>query len=388
MIRMNSKMIGRNNRMIFILALMASIGVIWLVGIEKDFTLKNVASIFDIEISEENRSLMTTGDDPQIIFDCAELYLRDVEIKFFSAPKQPCQVQVYYAKDGENFSFGLLLAKDWECTYIKKCILILMLVWNFGLLYYYKYHIFVLDNFNLLTHAGVRLPDIVQPLGISFFTFRTVSFCLDVYWKTVPVQYNFLNVALYICFFPQISMGPIDKYNDFSSQLNERLFHAELFYDGIKRIIVGWAKKLLISDNIGRVVDIIFDMDAAERTIVMSWVGIFGYLIQLYYDFSGYSDVAIGVGQLFGFRTPENFKYPFISKSVVEYWSRWHITLGTWLKNYLYTPIFRACQDRGIAIERCNVMALIGVWLFCRCLAWCRLELYLLWNILLRFYHC
>lgn len=282
----------------------------------------------------------------------------------FYAMGEPIMVWLLLLSIFINYVFGLLLAKEWNQRGVKLFFLLISMTWNFGLLFYYKYYIFTLENINSLFRCNIDLPNIVQPLGISFFTFRTISFCLDVYWKTVPIQTDFTNVALYVCFFPQVIMGPICKYNDFNAQLNDREFDSTLFLDGVKRIIIGWAKKLIIANNIGNVVDAIFTMNGAERSVALAWMGIFGYLIQLYYDFSGYSDIAIGIGQMFGFRTPENFNYPFVSKSVVEYWTRWHITLGTWLKNYLYTPIFRKCQDKDINLSICNVLALLGVWLF------------------------
>ena len=159
-------------------------------------------------------------------------------------------------------------------------------------------------------------------------------------------------------------MGPITNYFDFYPQVNNHHFNIDNFLDGVKRIIIGLAKKLIIANNIGFVVDPIFAMSADERTIGLAWLGILCYLIQLYYDFSGYSDIAIGIGKLFGFKTPENFDYPFISKSIVEYWMRWHITLGTWLKVYLFTPILMSCKNRGIAIGSAYIIALFGVWLF------------------------
>ena len=291
------------------------------------------------------------------------LFLLVISLVFYTVG-EPVMIGLLLLSIFVNYVFGLLLSYEWKKSFVKLICLVAMLLWNFGLLFYYKYYIFTLDNISLITGSSIRYPNIIQPLGISFFTFRTISFCLDVYWKTVPMQTNLLDVALYICFFPQISMGPISKYNDFFAQLKDRPFDSELFLDGIKRMILGWAKKLIIADNMAVVVDAIFAMEKDERTVLLAWIGIIGYLIQLYYDFSGYSDIAIGVGQMFGFKTPENFNYPFLSKSVVEYWSRWHITLGTWLKNYMYTPLFRACQEKNISIGTCNVLALLGVWIF------------------------
>ena len=263
-----------------------------------------------------------------------------------------------------NYVLGLLLTRDWRWKFCKTVALLAMVTWNFGLLYYYKYYAFTLSQVNWLAGLNITIPSIIQPLGISFFTFRTISYCLDVYWGTVSKKQNLLDVALYICFFPQVLMGPITNYYEFYPQINSRKFDTDEFLDGIKRIVIGLAKKLIIADNIGLIVDPIFAMGCDERTIGLAWLGIFCYLIQLYYDFSGYSDIAIGIGKLLGFKTPTNFDYPFISKSVVEYWMRWHITLGTWLKVYLFTPLLMFCRNKNVAIGTSYVIALFGVWLF------------------------
>ena len=263
-----------------------------------------------------------------------------------------------------NYIFGNLLAKKWNKKGIKQIVLFVILIWNLGLLFYYKYYVSVFGAICNIFGISGGIPQIVLPIGISFFTFRTLSYCLDVYWGTVLAEKNFMKVALYISFFPQLTMGPISKYNDFSKQLDSRQFNIDLFFDGIQRIICGMGKKLIIADGVGSMVDSIFSMNDVERTVVMAWVGIGGYLIQLYFDFSGYSDMAIGIGQMFGFRTLENFNFPYISQSVTEYWSRWHITLGTWIKNYLYTPIFRFLQEKNYSINKCDILALLGAWLF------------------------
>ena len=217
--------------------------------------------------------------------------------------------------------------------------------------------------------TSISIPDIALPLGISFFTFRAVSYCLDVYWGTSAAQTNPINTALYISFFPQVAMGPITRYSEFEAQLKGRKVSIDGLSDGVKRIVVGLAKKVILADQLGIMVDSIFNTPDAERTVLAAWLGILSYLFQLYFDFSGYSDMAIGIGAMFGFQTPENFQYPYLSKSVVEYWSRWHITLGTWLKVYLYTPVFRAVygesvMSKKISAQYADYAALIVVWLF------------------------
>ena len=222
---------------------------------------------------------------------------------------------------------------------IAKVLLILGLVFNFGMLLYYKYTGFALETANALFKLDFTIPIIGLPIGISFFTFRTVSYLLDVYWNTSPAQKNPINAALYISFFPQVTMGPITKYSDFAGQLGVRKFDADMFADGLKQMVLGLFKKVVFANGVGTMVDYIFDMPHSERTVVMAWLGIIGYLVQLYYDFGGYSDMAIGLGKLFGFKTPKNFDYPYASKSVAEFWNRWHITLGSWFRDYVFMPV-------------------------------------------------
>lgn len=243
--------------------------------------------------------------------------------------------------------------------------LVLALAFNFGMLFYFKYLAFAVGTVNSLFRLRFTIPAVGLPLGISFYTFRTVSYCLDVYWRRTTAAKNPIDMALYVSFFPQVSMGPITRYSDFAGQLHDRTFDADIFADGIKQIIVGLFKKLVIANNLGTMVDYAFAMEHGERTVVLAWMGIIGYLIQLYYDFSGYSDIAIGLGKLFGFETPQNFDYPYASKSVGEFWNRWHMTLGVWLRDYIYTPAFRGVMGRRkISIYQCDIIALFVTWLF------------------------
>lgn len=243
--------------------------------------------------------------------------------------------------------------------------LVLALAFNFGMLVYFKYLAFAVGTVNSLFGLHFTIPAVGLPLGVSFYTFRTVSYCLDIYWRRVPAAKNPIDMALYVSFFPQISMGPITRYGDFAGQLHNRTFNADTFGDGIKQIILGLLKKGVIANNLGMMVDYAFTMDHGERTVVLAWMGIIGYLIQLYYDFSGYSDIAIGLGKLFGFETPQNFDYPYMSKSMGEFWNRWHMTLGVWLRDYIYTPAFRGVMGkRKLSIYQCDIIALFVTWLF------------------------
>lgn len=244
-------------------------------------------------------------------------------------------------------------------------LLVLGLLIDFGLLFFYKYLRFAVQSVNTLFSLRFEIPIIGLPLGISFYTFRSISYLLDIFWGMCSAQKNPIQVALYISFFPQISMGPITEYRDFVGQFQNRKIDFLAFSDGVKLIIVGLFKKLVFANGLGFMVDKVFAMQDMNRPVLLAWMGIIGYLIQLYYDFSGYSDIAIGIGDLFGFRTPKNFDYPYLSKSIHEFWSRWHITLGAWLRDYIYTPIFRALQGkRKLSMMCCNLLALFVTWLF------------------------
>lgn len=264
-----------------------------------------------------------------------------------------------------NYLLGLSMGWSRGRKNLSRGILLLLLLWNFGLLFYFKYWVFSLKTLNDVFGLSFVLPVIGLPMGISFYTFRTVSYGLDVYWETVPVQKNPLDYALYISFFPQITMGPITKYSHFSVQLKERRFDVDLVFGGVKRIITGLAQKLMIANSLGIIVDFIFSMGQADRTVVLSWLGVIGYLLQLYYDFAGYSNIAIGIGNLVGFKTPENFDYPYTAPSVVDFWNRWHISLGAWLKDYIYMPTFRALMGKKkISTFWRDIIALFAVWSF------------------------
>ena len=252
-----------------------------------------------------------------------------------------------------NYVFGLLIGREGMSKKIRSVILILAIGFNAVCLFGYKY---------LMILYGAS--NITMPLGLSYFTFRTVSYCLDVYWGMLPANKSVTDVALYVSFFPQISMGPISRYKDFYKDINERGFDPDSFFAGIKRIIRGLFRKLVIADALLPALSTCFGMEASERSVLFAWMGAIDYVIQLYYDFAGYSDIAIGLGQVFGFSLPENFNYPYASSSITEYWSRWHITLGAWTRDYIYTPIFRACQDKKIARLASYMLSSFAVWLF------------------------
>ena len=220
----------------------------------------------------------------------------------------------------------------------KKFLLTLSILADFSLLLYFKYTNFFLENLNLIFHEQWSLK-IVLPLGISFYTFQAVSYLIDVYRGEAKAQKNYFKISLYICLFPQLIAGPIVKYHDIGDQIDNRRETIDKVYYGIRRFIIGLAKKVLIANTVGKIADQIFALPAEEFDAPIAWLGAVSYTLQIYYDFSGYSDMAIGLGSLFGFRFLENFNYPYISASITEFWRRWHISLSTWFKDYLYIPL-------------------------------------------------
>lgn len=235
-----------------------------------------------------------------------------------------------------NWLFGILIER--LCNQ-KGIILLVAIIANVVLLGYYKYAGITVETINTLLRTNFAIPKIVLPLGISFFTFKALSYIIDIYKGETPAQKNILNTALYISFFPQLISGPIVKYHDMIDQLKERQHSFDLVIHGLKRFIIGFAKKCLIASTLGAVADQIFELQPIQISCSLAWLGAFCYSFQLFFDFSGYADMAIGVGEMFGFKTPENFNYPYISQSITEFWRRWHISLSTWFRDYLYIPL-------------------------------------------------
>jgi alginate O-acetyltransferase complex protein AlgI len=222
-------------------------------------------------------------------------------------------------------------------------LLILAVVGNLGALIAFKYANFLADNLDLLTSAfgfpPLDLQPIHLPIGISFFTFQALSYVIDVHRGQAPVQRNPLDLALYISLFPQLIAGPIVRYGGIAGQLRERTIDAQGFAQGVERFTIGLAKKMMVANPAGAIADSVFALTAQDLSSPVAWLGLACYTIQIYFDFSGYSDMAIGLGRMFGFRFPENFNYPYISLSITEFWRRWHISLSSWFRDYLYIPL-------------------------------------------------
>ena len=221
----------------------------------------------------------------------------------------------------------------------RKLLLIATIVVDLSFLFYFKYFNFVMDNINQIFHTQINFIDVVMPIGISFYTFQALSYVVDVYRNEVKAQRDIYKLALYITLFPQLVAGPIVKYHDVDEQISDRTVTFDKVAYGVKRFIVGLAKKMLIANTLGAVADKIFVQPVENFDALTAWIGAIAYTLQLYYDFSGYSDMAIGLGAIFGFKFLENFNYPYISKSITEFWRRWHISLSTWFKEYLYIPL-------------------------------------------------
>lgn len=220
-----------------------------------------------------------------------------------------------------------------------KFILVLSILTNLSFLYYFKYFNFTIDSINALFKSNIEFIKVVMPIGISFYTFQAMSYLIDVYRGDVPVQKDPYKLALYITLFPQLIAGPIVKYHDIAEQIDHRSVTFDKVVYGAKRFTIGLSKKILIANTMGAVADKIFEQPVAQYDCLTAWIGIVTYHFQIYFDFSGYSDMAIGLGSIFGFKFMENFDYPYISKSITEYWRRWHISLSTWFKEYLYIPL-------------------------------------------------
>lgn len=259
-----------------------------------------------------------------------------------------------------NYLIGILMDK-YESK--KKLLLIFAVVVDLGLLGYYKYFNFFVEILNAGMGNNIALPNVVLPIGISFFTFQMLSYMIDLYRGEYAAQKNIVDLALYISFFSQLIAGPIVKYKDINKQLHGRSSTLETMACGIKRFIYGLGKKVILANTIAECVDLIYALDYVKLTGTYAWIGAAAYTLQIYYDFSGYSDMAIGLGKIFGFQFEENFTYPYMSSSIQEFWRRWHISLGTWFKEYLYFPL--GGSQRGTIRTYGNLMIVFfatGLW--------------------------
>lgn len=260
---------------------------------------------------------------------------------------------------GVNYVIGLKIEKNEQN---KKMLLIASLIFNLGILFVFKYLSFATKELS----RGITITpvNIALPIGISFYTFQIMSYVFDVYYGKVPAQKNVFSLALYISMFPQLVAGPIVRYSDIENEIHYRTETVDLFCEGTHRFIIGLAKKVLIADFLGGIADKIFvTAEYSQISLVTAWIGAIAYTFEIYYDFSGYSDMAIGLGKCFGFHFKENFDHPYISRSVTEFWRRWHISLTDWFRDYVYIPLGgnRVSSNRHI-FNLFVVWLLTGIW--------------------------
>lgn len=281
----------------------------------------------------------------------------------FYAWGEPKFVLVMMLSIAANWFFGLLIHRYRGRKTAIRLTLTLAAVFNLGVMFVFKYLMFALSNINSLLGSEMPVPVIALPIGISFFTFQAFSYVLDVNREAGEMQKNPLYVGLYVSFFPQLIAGPIVRYETIAAEIKNRRETAEDFTEGITRFLIGFAKKILLANNMAIVADKAFD-STENLSVSFAWLGLFAYAFQIYYDFSGYSDMAIGMGKMFGFHFLENFDYPYSSKSISEFWRRWHISLGTWFRDYVYFPLggSRVNTKSRLLFNLFVVWFLTGVW--------------------------
>ncbi|MBO5084104.1 MAG: MBOAT family protein [Bacteroidaceae bacterium] len=279
---------------------------------------------------------------------------------FFYAWGEPTFVFVMLLSIVLNWGFGIWVDKKREN---KTWILFLMLLFNLSLIFVFKYLMFAMNVINEVFDTHMRVPIINLPIGISFFTFQSISYVIDIYRHHGEVQRNPLNVGLYISFFPQLIAGPIVRYETIAAEINNRKVTWNDFTDGVERFIIGLGKKVLLANNFAVIADHIFSLLPEYLDLPLAWLGAISYTLQIFFDFSGYSDMAIGLGRMFGFHFLENFNYPYISRSVSEFWRRWHISLGSWFRDYVYIPLGGNRVAKPLVYRNLFVVWLLtGIW--------------------------
>jgi len=257
-----------------------------------------------------------------------------------------------------NYIVGILIDNHDDGK--RKLFLIIGLIFDIGLLIYFKYTNFFIDNINNLFNTTFNIGKIIMPLGISFFTFQTISYLIDVYKKDIPADKSFIDLSCYITLFPQLVAGPIVRYQTIKEELKNKDISYDNFAYGIERFVFGLSKKVLFANNFGLLVDL---LNKSSGSILSSWLIAISYTLQIYFDFSGYSDMAIGLGRIFGFKFLENFNYPYIAKSITDFWRRWHISLSSFFRDYIYFPLGgNRCSKLKWIRNICVVWMLTGFW--------------------------
>ncbi|KGN03302.1 alginate regulatory protein [Clostridium novyi A str. 4570] len=257
----------------------------------------------------------------------------------FYAWGEPIYILIMIFSTVFDYCNGLLIDKFKDNKKITRCVFLNSMIVNLGILGFFKYYNFLIGNINDILHINIATTSLPLPIGISFYTFQTMSYVIDLYFDKVEVQKNIISFGTYVTMFPQLVAGPIVQYGDIAKQLNKRKESLSKFGEGAQIFIIGLGKKVLLANNVGLLWSSIKATPLGELSIVSAWIGIIGFTFQIYFDFSGYSDMAIGLGKMFGFDLIKNFDYPYISRSVTEFWRRWHMSLGAWFREYVYIPL-------------------------------------------------
>ncbi|MEK5333344.1 MBOAT family O-acyltransferase [Lysinibacillus sp. FSL W8-0992] len=281
----------------------------------------------------------------------------------FYAWGEPVYIVIMLVSTLTDYSFGLLLDKPNMSLVKRKGIVVCSIIVNLMLLSYFKYADFLIHNVNALLGTDIPLTELPLPIGISFYTFQSMSYIIDVYRGTAKAQRNWIDFGTFVALFPQLVAGPIVTYNTIAQQLQHRAESISMFAEGVQRFVIGLAKKVLLANNIGLLWDTISSSNVETMPMLTAWLGIIAFAFQIYFDFSGYSDMAIGLGLMFGFRFNENFNKPYIAQSITDFWRRWHISLSSWFRDYVYIPL--GGNRRGLAIQMRNILIvwlLTGFW--------------------------
>lgn len=280
---------------------------------------------------------------------------------FFYAWGEPRYILLMIFSIILNYFFGRFIEN--RKGKIKKLLLAMAVTVNLLLLGYFKYFNFIMENINHLLDKNIQVSEVALPIGISFYTFQIISYVIDVYRGEVKAQKNILHLALYISLFPQLIAGPIVRYVDVEKQIQQRSVSLEKAALGMRRFMFGFSKKILIADQVCKIADYSFGYSLENLPASLAWTGAVAYALQIYFDFSGYSDMAIGLGKIFGFDFLENFDYPYSSKSIKEFWRRWHISLSSWFRDYLYIPLGgNRISSRRTYLNLLIVFMATGIW--------------------------
>ena len=280
----------------------------------------------------------------------------------FYAWSGPGYLLLMLASVAINYVFGLFVNSA-TGEKKRKFLLSISIVMNLSLLMYFKYFNFIIDNLNSALKLSITFPEVLLPIGISFYTFQGMSYVIDVYRRQVEAQKNPFGIALYISLFPQLIAGPIVRYKDVAKEIESRHILVSEIEEGMFRFAIGLGKKVLIANVLGEYADYAFSLMPGQLSLVTAWLGALCFTLQIYYDFSGYSDMAIGIGKIFGFHFVENFNYPYVAGSITEFWRRWHISLSSWFRDYVYIPL--GGNRKGIVRQIFNIAVvwmLTGFW--------------------------